>query len=131
MKHLQEAIAQAAQALEHARFQEKTALQLCSSGGGGVGGVKNPPSAVAVNAPEDPLALLATSQASIANATVTLEAFLATWLALVVQYPVLRDDSGTLRDYLNYHPALAAARDTSSFVDSVLQRLSLLPLSRE
>ena len=47
MRHLQEAIAQAAQALEHARFQEKTALQLCSGGGGGGGGgegVKTPPS---------------------------------------------------------------------------------------
>lgn len=90
--------------------------------------MKNPPSAVAVNAPEDAQALLATSQASIANATVTLEAFLATWLALVVQYPVLRDDPGTLRDYLNYHPALVAAKDGSSFVDSVFQRLSLHPL---
>ncbi len=147
MHALRDAILQAAQALHHCRWQAgeaDAALAAASAAAAAAAAAAGPPAAAAAaaagtgatsaeaiallhwQAPDDPSLLASEVSHATAAARTTFEALLATWLALAVAHPHLRDPRELVEAFGGIDEVSAACAIESAFGGHVLERLRLL-----
>ncbi len=125
---LRHAIQQCALALAHCRWQEEAAQSSSSSSSSSSGGSVHTLSSAA---PDNMEVLLSEVSAAMATHRTAMEGYLATWLALAVAYPHLRDGREAVDEFAALPEVSDACARHSAFGGRVLERLRELQSPEE